>query len=238
MRVIVFVFVAAAAAWGQAGYPDVALDHKPMFDTACAEATKEPIDPAAVRELQERLGEFREFWRKEQPKLLGAVPAVTGVPFKYREAKAALFVCGGYPSMSLPLMINMRPYLAATSRVPPAPMVDFSNVILHEVLHRYVGECLEALPGRTTKLLQKYSDEPPPVRNHLHLYAVMLLVYRKLGREKDLDAVWATEKRFPKAWAVSQRAREIITEEGAENFARELGGGPAPKKGKGRGHAA
>ena len=229
MRVIVFVLAAAAAAWGQAVHPEVTLEYRPMFDSACAEATKEPIAPAAVSELQERLGEFREHWRKEQPNLLGTVPAVTGVPFKFREAKVALFVCGGFPSMSLPLMINMRPYLAATSKGPTAPMVDLSNVILHEVLHRYVGESVEALPGGTTPLLQKHQDEPPPVRNHLHLYAVMLLAYRKLGREKDLDAVWAAEKRFPKAWAVSQRAREIVAEEGAENFARELGAG-APKK--------
>ena len=153
------------------------------------------------------------------------MPKVTGVPFRFREATAAaLFVCSGFPSMSLPLLINTRPYLAASAKGPVTPLVDFSNNIMHEVLHRYVNDCLEALPRKTTLLLEKYSTESQAVRNHLHLYAIMELVYRQLGREKDLKVVFAAEQMFPKAWATSKRAREIVIEEKAEIFARELRG--------------
>ena len=68
-------------------------------------------------------------------------------------------------------MINARPYLAATAKAAPAPLVDLSNVVLHEALHRYVSDAIYALPGRSTPLLDKFRDEPQPVRNHLHLYA-------------------------------------------------------------------
>ena len=215
---------AATAATTTQPYPDITMDYKPMFDAACAEATQQEIDPKAVAELRSRLGEFRDSWRGDAPQLLGAVPGITGVPFRFREAKAALFLCRGFPAISLPLMLNMRIYLAATAKGTPVPLEDFSNLVFHEVLHRYVGDSIDALPDRTTPLLEKYRNESTGVRNHLHLYAIMIAVYRELEREEELDRAFVVEQMLPKAGAVSTRAREIVAIETPEKFIRELGG--------------
>lgn len=131
---------------------------------------------------------FRDLWRKDGLALLAAVPAVTGVPFRFREAYAALILCPGFPRpMSVPLIVNMRMYLSFTGKDKTAPMIDFVNTLFHETLHRYVGDWLATMPDRTTALMSKYKSEPIPVLNHLHLYGIERLVYRKLGREKDLD---------------------------------------------------
>ncbi len=59
------------------------------------------------------------------------------------------------------------------------------------------------------------------MRNHLHLYAIMNEVYRKLERQKDLDAVIAFEQTVKSA-PITKRAREIVDKEGAENLIREF----------------
>jgi len=46
-------------------------------------------------------------------------------------------------------------------------------------------------------------------------------VYRKLERQKDLDAAIAFEQTL-KAAPILKRAREIVDKEGAEAFLREL----------------
>ena len=79
-----------------------------------------------------------------------------------------------------------------------------------------LGDCL-GMPSRITPIIAKYKAEPQSVPNDLHLYAIEGLVYRKLGREKDL-AVIAAEQALKEA----SRAREIVPTERAENLIREL----------------
>lgn len=213
---VALVWALSESAAAQSTYPDVRLDYKPLFDPACGEVTKQPVEPAAMTELQSRLDGFREIWRKDAPLLLGAVPTVTGVPFSFHEARAALFLCSAFRSVSLPLMINMRSYVSATANGKVGPAAQFTNSVFHEVLHRYVDEIVEALPGKTTPLLEKYRSEPQPVRNHLHLFAIEALVYRRLGREQDLEAPHAA------IGPVAMRALEIVAIEKAENIVREL----------------
>ena len=100
-------------------------------------------------------------------------------------------------------------------------MMQFSSLVFHQILHRYVSERIMALPDSTTPLLTKYHDEPPPVRYHLHIFAIMNEVYRKLERQNDLDAAIAFEQTL-KAAPILKRAREIVDKEGAEAFLREL----------------
>jgi hypothetical protein len=118
-------------------------------------------------------------------------------------------------------MINMRPYLVATAKGPVIPLRVFSNTVFHETLHRYVAECLDMLPARSTPLLEKYRSDPPGVLNHLHLFAIETMVYRKLGREKDLDVIIAFAQTL-KSGALLKRAREIVAEEKPDSFVREL----------------
>ncbi len=83
----------------------------------------------------------------------------------------------------------MRFYLKSLLGDKAAPMTRFSRTVFHEVLHRYVNDRIETLPGKTTPLLTKYRDEPQVVQKHLHVVAIMKAVYAKLGREKDLEEI-------------------------------------------------
>jgi hypothetical protein len=200
-------------------YPEVSFQYSPVFDDACADATKQVIDPEAVKELQSRFASFQDAWRKDGPELLGTVPDLTNVPFRFRETKVALILCG-FPSMANPLMINVSRYLKATAQGPVAPLVVFSNSVFHEILHRYVTDWL-GTRGHTTPLLEKYGAEPKVVLSHLHLFAIEALVYRKLGREKDLEIVLASQQAIP-PWPAFKRTREIVEKEKPESFVREF----------------
>jgi hypothetical protein len=182
--------------------------------------TKQPIDAAAVTELENRLDSFREHWRKEAPQLLGSTVKLTKAPFQFRETRAALSLCG-FPSISLPLIINMRFYLKSLRGDKATSMTVFSAVVFHELLHRYVADRIATLPDKTTPLLKKYKDEPLGVQNHIHVLAIMKAVYGKLGREKDLDEVNAFGQTLRSAPALKQ-AQEIVDKEGAENIISEI----------------
>ena len=80
-----------------ADYPNVTFKYSQVFDSPCAEMTKQPIDAAAVTELENRLDSFREHWRKEAPQLLGSTVKLTKAPFQFRETRAALSLCPGFP---------------------------------------------------------------------------------------------------------------------------------------------
>ena len=215
------IFCSTPAVAQRANYPEVSFEYSPIFDVTCAEVTKQAVEPAAITELNDRLDSFRDSWRKEAPQLFKATVKVTKVPFQFRETRAALSLCRGFSSMSNPLLINVRFFLVATRGENVVPMTQFSNLIFHEVLHRYVSERIKGLPGTTTPLLTKYRDEPLFVRNHLYLFAIMDEVYRQLGRQKDLDAVIAWEQTVKSA-PITKRAREIVAIEGAENLIREF----------------
>ena len=204
-----------------ADYPAVTFKYSQIFDSTCAEMTKQPIDAAAVTELENRLDSFREHWRKEAPQLLGTTVKLTKAPFQFRETRAALSLCSGFPSMSLPLTINMRFYLKSLRGEKTESMTVFSTVVFHELLHRYVADRLATLTDKTTPLLTKYKEEPQLVQGHLHVLAIIKAVYVKLGREKDLDEVTAFDQTLKSA-AAFKRTREIIEKEGVENFISEI----------------
>ena len=215
------IFCSTPTVAQRVNYPEVSFGYSPIFDVTCAELTKQSIEPAAITELNDRLDSFRESWLKEAPQLFKTTVKLTKVPFQFRETRAALSLCRGFPSMSDPLLINVRFFLAATRGKNVAPMTQFSNLVFHEILHRYVSDRIKVLPNKTTPLLTKYRDEPLPVRNHLHLYAIMNEVYRKLERQKDLDAVIAWEQTLKSA-PITKRAREIVDKEGAANLIGEI----------------
>ena len=224
ISIVELLFSGAILAAGQSTYPNVTLRYNGLFDMACAEATRQPIEPEAIKELRSRMESIRALWRKEGAQLLGAVPEVTEVPFRFHEASTTLILCPGFPNgLSTPLLINMRMYLTATSKESAVPIIDFTNALFHELLHLYVTDCL-GLPPRNTPIMEKYSVEPQPVRSHLHLYAIEGLVYKKLGREKDFAISIAAEQTL-KEGGTLKRAREIVAKEGAENIVRELKGG-------------
>jgi hypothetical protein len=204
-----------------ADYPEVTFKYSQIFNSSCAEVTKRPIDAAAVAELEGRLDSFREHWRKEAPKLLVTTAKMVKAPFQFRETRAALSLCSAFPSMSLPLMINMGFYLKSVRGEKTESMAVFSDTVFHELLHRYTIDRIDKLPGKMTPLLKKYGGEAQNVQAHLHVLSIIKAVYAKFGREKDLDEVARFEQTLKSA-VTFKRTREIIEKEGAENFIAEL----------------
>jgi hypothetical protein len=218
---------APVAAQVESEQPLVSFEYSGLIDNFCATSLKQPVEEAAAAELQRRTSELEQSWREHGPELLRTVPQLTGVQYRFAETKAALITCNA-PSMSLPLMINSRPYLAATAQGDPAPLTNFANTVFHELLHRYVDDTLRLLPDATTPLLRKYAGEPAPVRSHLHLFALERLTYRRLGREAELGRA-ADAQRLLRSAAILARARQIVANETPERFVEELRVAAKPK---------
>jgi len=204
-----------------AAAPKVDIDHTEVFDRSLALWTGPAVDEAALRELQARIGEFRAAWAAHGPAMLGAAAELVGRPYRFAETRAAL-VSARVNSMSHPLIVNMRPYLAASAQAVQ-PHAVFVGVVVHEVLHRYIDDIVQARSDRTTALLRQYAAEPAVVRNHLHLSALERLVARRLGREHEYAQLVAFERTLRSA-AQLDRARELVEREGAQRVLDELSG--------------
>jgi hypothetical protein len=165
----------------------VKIEYSEMFDRAFAQAAKEPASEEAMRERKRRLPELRSSWESGGPVRLQETAILVGKPFLFRETVATL-IASRLPSMSLPLIINGRPYLNTTGkRGAVTPRAVFTQVVFHEVLHRYVHDLISARPNATTPLLERCSTETAHVRNHLHVAAIEILVARRLKREQEHD---------------------------------------------------
>lgn len=203
-------------------YPKISFGYSSIFDNSCANVSKQTIEPEAIKELNERLPVLHDSWGKDAPVLFAATVKLTGAKFEFRESKAAFHLCDAFSSMSLPLLFNARYFMRSIKGNQAGTMAQFSGLIFHETLHRYVDDCLRRLPNQTTPLLEKYRDEAAPVRNHLHLFALMNLVYQNLGREKDLEEIMRYEQNVSRYKTILNRAREIVDKEGSANLVREL----------------
>ena len=203
--------------------PRVDVDFSEVFDRSMAAWTGQPVDETARDELAQRIGEFRAAWAAHGPAMLGAAAELVGQPYRFAETRAAL-VTARVNSMSHPLIINMRPYLAASAATGAQPVQShavFVGIVVHEVLHRYVDDVIQARPDRTTALLRKHSAEPIVVRNHLHLSALERLIAQRLAREREYAELVKFEQTLRSA-AQLDRARELVEYEGAERVLDDL----------------
>jgi hypothetical protein len=158
------------------------------FDRICEQWLNTGVEENWKREIEAKLASFQEFWDTEAPVLLGALVSQIGKPFRRREMVAALTLCP-VSSMSTPLLISVRRFLDGPTQGKPQPMYMFSAAVLHELLHTY----MYPYPPPKSKLMEKYKDEQPMVRTHLHLMAVRKHVYLKLGRREQLQEVIAPD---------------------------------------------
>jgi hypothetical protein len=137
--------------------------------------------------------------------------------------QAYLTVCAVGGSMSMPLLINMRPFLASTATVPGLrwPESYFPGLVFHELMHHYVSPV-----SPVSKLRRKYSSEVPQTLNHLHVMALEKVVFSRLrlsSELKFLDQAYRTTA--PPAY---KRAWEIVNDvEGEHAFIAELKSLPA-----------
>ncbi|HYM25384.1 MAG TPA: hypothetical protein VEU08_19335 [Vicinamibacterales bacterium] len=206
--------------------PRVTFTYSPLFDPACYTAIKQPIDQPMIDTARMHQDEWKAEWDREAPALFSTTVKVTGLPFGFHETIATVVTCPAFISMSSPLLLNVRQLLDRTKQ-GIAMKNEFSQMLFHEVLHRYINERIRALGG-TTPSWEKYKAEPQPVRSHIYVEAIMELVYRTLGREEEGAAI---RQRDAGRGAVAgglrgatdmARALEIVEKEGAATLVREL----------------
>src|SRR5215212_3177809 len=184
-----------------------------IFDKTCGNFAKEP---AATPQLIAEAGKLRptlvDEWKNHGSRYMTTALREIGAPFPYREMQAVLTVCGT-GTMSMPLMVDVRQYLAGA--VHPAPIGDFSEKLFHELMHHYVS------PLTTQSALRKkYAAESQVVLSHLHVMALEKFVLLKLGEKSELaflDQEYRTEA------GPYRRAWEIVNDiEGYPAFIKEL----------------
>ena len=149
--------------------------------------------------------------------LLATTISVINKPFRYQEMIATLTLCP-IQSMSRPLLINVRPFLDGPTQQQPRPMFLFAALVFHELLHTYV---IGTLPQGQSALLERYKSEEPVVKHHLHLMAVMKLVYLKLDRAEQLKRIIEKDSEIDNP--AYRRAWQIVNDiEGHHAFVQEL----------------
>jgi hypothetical protein len=196
------------------GIPKLFFRYSRLFDANCP--ADKPIDPAWAQEAQAREAEFAAIWARESQILFGAIVSEFGKGFSRKEFTATLSVCPAWLSYSDPLVLNVRRYLKSFMKERPVlPDLAFVDLVFHEMLHTWMVDNL----SRSSPLSQKYKEEPIAVRAHIHLMAMQIHIYTKLGRKAELEWIQETYSKIGGAYA---RAWSIVQLEGYENFINEL----------------
>lgn len=206
-----------------AALPNIRLLYPPpigsIFDRTCTRLTKTEIKSEWVEETVRRAPEFQALWDKEGPAYLSATFAEVGMEFPYREMQATLTVCPPVSNMSIPLLINVLPFLSTVQATVQhtVPMGHLSETIFHELMHHYVTPVYS-----TSELRRKYQKEHPQVLSHLHVMALEKFALLKLGKEEELKFLDQFYRNNPPP-AHYKRAWEIVSDiEGHEAFVKEL----------------
>lgn len=185
-----------------------------VFDRNCTDLlrTEEAVDPRWVEEAARREAEFQRRWDTDGPTYLATVFRRIGHPFPFGEVQAAMTVCP-IASMSLPLLINIRGFLASAGNERPDWFLPL--LVFHELMHTYTRAV-----NAGSALRSKYAAETPLTLNHLHVLALEKYVLTALGRSEALR--WLDHDYRVEAPAGYRRAWEIVNAEGVEAFVAEL----------------
>jgi hypothetical protein len=183
-----------------------------IFDRTCSRFLHDnDFKPERISEAAELLPSLREQWEKEGSQFLSIAFKELQRPFPYKEMQVYLTVCD-VNTMSMPLMVNVRPYMAmAKDRLP---LSFFPLELFHELMHTYISPAMA-----TSALRKKYANEPPVIVNHLHVMALERFALLRLGREEQLRYLGAQYERDPdykRAWNI------VVHVEGHEVFINEL----------------
>ena len=126
--------------------------------------------------------------------------------------------------MGLPLIVSLRPFLERSAKADPniqKPLSKeaFVSMVHHELLHSLVDNIETQEFSASSKMLEKYSNEPFNVLVHLHLMAIQQEVYSKMTSTKLLEQ---TEVLYNFIGGDYKRAWEIVKSEGSKPFIDEL----------------
>ncbi len=194
--------------------PTVQLKYAYLFDSVCTMRTTYPISPAWTEEVKRKLPEWQASWNNEGNLLLSTAIQIVGKSFPQNHYTVPLSLCN-FPSMSEPLMVNVRYSLNAFTKKHISLNVTLST-IEHEILHTYIDSIL---PNHTP-LLEKYRNESQTVLSHLHLFALQKGIYLSLNQNAILKDVISKDASLPNG--EYKRAWEIVNRVGYLAFINEL----------------
>lgn len=200
---------------GGENLPIITIEHAALFDEVCSKRYSYPIDKKWEEELNSRLPLWKKLWNQDGILLLKTATEIVGKHFEDKSFRVALSVCS-FPSISFPLIVNVRYTLKSFTENPVSDIVFISR-IEHELLHNY----LDRFMPNSTPLLTKYRTESKGVQSHLHLFALQKATYIKLDWEGKLKEVIAADESLPNK--EYKRAWEIINKlENYSSFVDEL----------------
>jgi hypothetical protein len=170
-----------------------------LLDRLCKADFKIPIDDKALQAAVQQRPEFQKQWEAEGPAYMTAALDEIALNFPYREVQVTLTVC--LPaSTSIPLIVNVEPFLPTATK--PAPAWEFTEIVFHELMHTYVSAVYSH-----SALMNKYRDEPPTTKYHLHVMAVEKMTLLKLNRPDQLKAIdhdyrYGPDPAYKRAWEI------------------------------------
>jgi hypothetical protein len=186
-----------------------------VFDRSCPAVLKDApvIDRQWIDEAVRRAPEFQQRWDSEGPAYLKIAFDAVGRPFPFGEMQAALTVCP-VSSMSLPLIINVRGFLASAGNRRPEWFLPL--LVFHELMHTYTRKV-----NTVSVLRKKHAAESAATLNHLHVMALEHLVLTKMGKLDELK--WLDRDYRTASSPAYKRAWEIVNDiESVEAFVAEL----------------
>ncbi len=199
------------------------LEAAPVFDLVCQEKTNFKIDQKWQLEFIQKEKFFQNAWDEKASSIATLSEQIAGRSFTRKEYSVALVLCKWTP-MGLPFIVSVRPFLDSSAEADealktPLSMHAFVSMTHHELLHNLVDNLLTEDFWNFSTLLSKYSKEPFNVLVHLHLIALQKAVYEKMG---DQDLLKNTEILYKFIGGDYLRAWDIVNDEGAEPFTKEL----------------
>jgi hypothetical protein len=213
---VLLIVICATASALAAQVPVVDILYPPggsLLDRLCKLDLNVPIDEKAVQAAVQQRSEFQKQWDIEGPSYINTAVGEIGLDFPYREMQATLTVC--LPaSTSVPLIIDVRPFLPTAVKATPA--WQFSEILFHELMHSYVSPVYAG-----SALMKKYRDEPATTKYHLHVMAIEKMTLLKRNRPDQLKVIdhdyrYGSDPAYKRAW-------EIVSDiEGYQPFIDEL----------------
>lgn len=217
--IISMLFLTSCATLGPANsepkIPKVFFSYSFLFDQVCEKMTGQTIPMAVKTEGPMRIEEFKSQWKIDSPAFFQVLTNKIGRGFVRAEETVSLTSCN-IPSVSDPILIPMKRWFASLGG--KEPMYGFSDVIFHELLHRYLTSNFDA---DKSVLIKKYKAERQQVLSHLHSMALQKMIYSDLKRTDLLK--WLDRDYNELIGGDYRRAWEIVNSiEGYDVFVSEL----------------
>lgn len=193
--------------------PVIFFEYARLYDNVVCPGA---FDPAWSKEASDLETHFNEVWEKDSKALWEELFKRFPYGFKRKEYTGTLSVCPKAPSYSNPLVFNITRLLKSFVKEKPLwEDYKFVDLVFHEMIHNWLVENF----NYQTKLLEKYKDENPGVKNHFHLMAIQAYVYSKLEKKEMLDWIDFRYQQMPPDY---QRAWQLVKEEGYEKVVDDL----------------